>query len=126
MAVPIRIEPDTGMAIGAGSGILRLDDAVESAASLWSTPGWRGRSVVWDFREARFDISPADAKKAAEFILQRQPSPPPARVAFVTGREVDFGMARVFEVHRRHAATEFRVFRDYDAAVTWARSLDRI
>jgi hypothetical protein len=110
------------MAIATGSGVLRLDDAVEAASALWRTPGWRGRSVVWDLREGRFDISSADAETAAQFVLRRQPSPPPRRVAFVTGRDVDFGMARVFEVYRQSEATEFRVFRDYDEAVTWARS----
>ena len=33
-------------------------------------------------------------REIARFILNSQPSPPPPKVAFVTAREADFGMAR--------------------------------
>ena len=56
----------------------------------------------------------------ARFILDNQPAVPPPRVAFVTIRDVDFGLARIFEVYREHPATSFRVFRDYDEAMAWA------
>ena len=112
------------MAIATCSGVLRLNDAQEGAAALWKTPGWLGRSSVWDFREAQFDFSPSDIRKFAQFIISQQPSKPPLRVAFVTPRDVDFGLARMFEVFREDPRTAFRVFRDYEEAVCWARSLE--
>lgn len=124
MTVSIQIEPETGMAIATCSGILRLSDAQEGATALWKTPGWLGRSVVWDFREAQFDMSSTDTQIIAQFIFRQQPATPPLKTAFVTQRDVDFGMARVFEVYRQDPRTVFRVFRDYEEAICWARSLE--
>ena len=121
MTVAIQIEPETGIAIATCFGILRSDDAEAGATALWANPGWLGKAAVWDFREAQFDISSMDVRELAQFVLQNQPSPPPSRIAFVTRRDVDFGMARMFEVFRETPPTEFRVFRDYDEALSWAR-----
>lgn len=124
MNISIQIEPQTGMAIATCSGVLRPSDAKEGATLLWKTPGWSGKSVIWDFREAQFDISSSDTREVAQFIFSRQPATPPLKVAFVIHRDVDFGMARVFAAYRQDDRTEFRVFRDYEQAVNWARSLD--
>lgn len=124
MAISIEVEPESGMAIGTGSGVLRLDDAREGVAALWKTPGWSGRSAVWDFREAEFDFPTRHIREFAEFIFQHQPTPPPARIAFVIRRDVDFGLARMFEAFREDPRTAFRVFRDYEKALAWARSLE--
>ena len=120
MTISIRIEPGTGTAIAACSGTLRRSDAEKGAATLWGTEGWSGRSAVWDFRDARFELTPSDVQEIARFILRGQPAKPPSRVAFVTPRDADFGMARMFEVFREDPRTEFRVFRSYEDAVQWA------
>ena len=124
MTISIQIKPETGMAVATGSGVLRLRDAQEGARALWRTPGWSGRSVVWDFREAQFDISSSDTQNIAQFIFTQQPATPPSKVTFVIQRDLDFGMARVFEVYREDPRTAFRVFRDYEEAICWARSLE--
>ena len=124
MTVSIKIEPETGMAIATCSGILRVSDAKEGATALWKTPGWSGRSVVWDFREAQFDVSSSDAQNIARFILTHQPATPPSKVAFVTQRDLDFGMARVFDAYRADPRTAFQVFRDHEEAICWARLLE--
>lgn len=121
MVVSIQVEPATGMAIATCSGVVGRADAQQGAASLWETPGWPGKSVVWDFREARFDVTSSDIWEVAQFVARHQPDKPPSRVAFVTSRDVDFGSARVFEAFREDPRTEFRVFRDYEEAVRWAR-----
>jgi Fe-S-cluster formation regulator IscX/YfhJ len=120
MTISISIEPSTGTAIASCSGVLRRSDAERGAAALWGTPGWPGKTAVWDFRDARFDLNASDIQEIARFILRRQPETPPSRVAFVTARDVDFGMARMFEAFRDDPRTEFRVFRCYDDAVKWA------
>jgi len=61
-------------------------------------------------------------------VTDHQPWSRPQRVALVTGTDVDFGMARMFEAFREDFFTEVRVFGDYDEAVAWAsekRSEDR-
>jgi len=117
----IRIEPDSGLASIVCSGALGAEQAREGVSALWAHPDWNGVAAVWDFREAQFDMSTGDARAIALFVLQNQRPAPPARVAFVTRRDVDFGLARVFEVHREQRDTEFRVFRSFEEAVAWAR-----
>jgi hypothetical protein len=124
MTVSIQIEPETGIAIATCSGILRLSDAQAGAAALWETPGWLGKSAVWDFREAQFALSSWDTKEIAKFIFRNQPATPPLKMAFVTQRDADFGMSRMFEVFRQDPSTAFRVFRDYEEAICWARSVE--
>jgi hypothetical protein len=119
--VSIRIEPETGVAIAACSGTIGAKEAREGASALWSHPDWNGIAVVWDFRAARFELSPSDTRAIARFVLQNQRATPPARVAFVAERDVDFGMARIFEVYRKQREIDFHVFRSYDEAVAWAR-----
>jgi len=122
MKVTLRVDPETGVAIATGSGVAGADDARESVSELWALPSWPGRAVVWDLRMLVFDASPSDVRTIARFVLENQPSPPPARVAFVTDRDADFGMARMFQLFREDPYTSFQVFRDYDEALTWAVS----
>jgi hypothetical protein len=124
MPFSIEPEPETGIAIATCSGVLQLQEAKEAAAALWKTPGWAGRSAVWDLREAQTEFSRSDTRRFAQFILDNQPETAPSRVAFVTHRDADFGMARMFEVFREDPRTAFRVFRDYDEAISWAQSVE--
>ena len=120
----VRIEPESGIAIVTGTGVLGVADARAGAAALWNETSWPGEAAVWDFRAAHFDVTPNDARELATFVLRGQRTPPPRRVAFVLGREVDFGLARMFGVYRERPETEFEAFRDLDAALRWARSAD--
>lgn len=121
MPFSLRMEPESGVVIGTCSGTLRVADAREGAAAFWATPEWSGRPVLWDFRSAQLDVRAAEIDALARFVLENQPPAPPPRVAFVTARDVDFGLARMYEVHRQHPATAVRIFRDYDEALSWAR-----
>ena len=122
MPVSIEVEADSGIAIGRCSGVLGLSDAKAGAATLWMDPAWPGVAVVWDFRNAQLSTSGSDVFELAQYVNARQRSPGPARVAFVTSRDVDYGQVRVFEAYREQPPTEVRVFRDFDAAVAWARA----
>ena len=116
----LRLEPGSGVVVGTCTGALSVTDARRGAVTFWSNPEWTGRPVVWDFRSAQLDVHPPEIRDVAQFILDNQPSTPPPRVAFVTSRDVDFGLSRVFEVYREHPATIFKVFRDFDEAMEWA------
>jgi len=124
MTIQIDIHEDSGVAVVSCSGVLRVRDAKQAAKELWLTADWPGKSALWDFREAQFDLSSSDVREIAEFILARQREEPPERMAFVAPRDVDFGMARMFEAFRDDSRTAFRVSRDYDEALSWARFLE--
>ena len=66
MGVSIQIEPKTGLAICTCSGILRVDDAINGAKSLWKTPGWSGKAAVWDFLKGKFDMSSSEVETAVQ------------------------------------------------------------
>ena len=87
--------------------------------------GLEGLAIVWDFRNAQLDTSGADAFELAQFVNTQQPAPAPLRVAIVTSRDVDYGMARIFGAYRERSATDVQVFRDLDTAVEWARAAER-
>ena len=120
MTVTIQIEPKTGLGICTCSGILKIDDAINGAKSLWQTQDWLGKAAVWDFREAHFDMSSSEIEQLAQFILHHQPSIPPSKMAFVAQSDLEFGLSRVFEAYRQDERTDFRVFRDFEEALEWA------
>lgn len=122
MPVSIQIEKDSGVAVVTCSGLLRFDDARQAAEELWKAPDWPGVSAVWDFRASQFDVSASDVREIARFILAHQREPPPERMTFVAPRDVDFGLARMFEAFRYDPRTSFCVFRDHYEAIVWARS----
>ena len=124
MASSLHVEKDSGVAVVSAVGELRLDDARQAAEKLWSVSGWSGESAVWDFRAAEFDVSLPAVREIANFILENQREVPPTKMAFVTRSDFDFGVARMFEVFRDDPQTTFRVFRDYEQAISWARSPD--
>ena len=120
MPFSLQLEPGSGVVVGTCSGMLNASDARKGATAFWANPDWSGRPVVWDFRAAQFEVHAPEIRDVAQFILENQPPTPPPRVAFVTERDVDFGLARIFEVYREHPATSFRVFRDFEEAMSWA------
>ena len=83
MPFSMRIEPDAGIVIGTCSGTLGLDDAREGAMAVWGNPEWSDKPVVWDFRSASLDVRGPEVREIARFVLDRQPSSPPPKVAFV-------------------------------------------
>lgn len=121
MSVTIQIEPETGLAVATCYGVLTFDDAKEGAKSLWKTQEWAGKSAVWDFRKAQFDITSPEIKELAQFILKRQPDTPPIKMAFVAQNTLMFGLSRLFQGYRQDKSTDFRVFRDFDEALSWAK-----
>jgi len=122
MSVSIHIEPESGVAVNTCSGVLRIDDARKDVTSLWNHPDWNGKTAVWDYRDASFELSNSDIRQIASFVAREQPAIPPTKVAFVTPNDIDFGLSRVYEAFRKDPRTEFRVFRDIDEALEWARS----
>jgi hypothetical protein len=110
---------ERGVVIATASGKLGLAQAKEGALAAWNAHDLDGKPIVWDLRAAELDFEPDEVRQLALFILGRQPAPP-SRVAIVTGRDVDFGLARMLEVYRDHPATQVHTFRDYDEAVSWA------
>lgn len=113
---------ENGIAIGVVTGTIDVEGFKHGATLVWQTPGWLRRAIVWDLRQARFELSSSDLEQFAIFIQKHQPKPPPCRIAFVTTTDLEFGLSRIFQAFRETPETEFEVFRDYAAALQWAEN----
>jgi hypothetical protein len=122
MQFTVRYEPETDLVVATCSGTLKMYDARLGVTVLWDNPEWSGKPVLWDLRSAHLDVRGSEVGEIAKYILAHQPAIPPPRVAFVTERDVDYGLVRMFQVFRRHPSTQVEVFRDYDEAISWVRS----
>jgi hypothetical protein len=122
MPFSVRFEPETDLVVATCSGIVKMDDATLGAVVVWDNPEWSGKPVLWDLRSAQLDVRGEEVREMAKYILAHQPAIPPPKVAFVTARDVDFGLVRMFQAVREHPSTLVGVFRDYDEAISWARS----
>lgn len=121
MPFSLEYQSTDGVLIGTCTGTLHLSDALEGARAMWRHPQGSG-PVLWDFRSARLSVQPRDVREFAQFVLDHQAPTPPSKVALVTARDSDYGLTRMYEVFREHPATEVRAFRDYQAALDWART----
>ena len=128
MAMPYTLtyEPDHDVVIGMGSGNLGYLEALEGAVSLWEHREWKGKSVVWDFRTAHFDLSGESVQELAEFVTRHQPLTRPPRVAMVVADDFNYGVARMYEAFRADLSTEVRVFQVYEDAVAWAAQVTSV
>ena len=119
MPYTLNYDTDHDVVVGTGTGTLGYLDALEGAVSLWEHCEWKGKSVVWDFRAAHFDMTGDSVREFADFVTKHQPLSRPPRVALVVSNDFNFGMARMFEAFREDLSTEVRVFQIYEDAVAW-------
>ena len=120
MPYTLIFDPDHDVVIGTGSGTLGYLEALEAAVSVWEHREWKGKSIVWDFRIAQFEMTGDSVREFADFVTKHQPLSRPPRVALIVANEMTFGMARMFEAFREDLSTEVRVFQEYQDAVAWA------
>lgn len=116
MQVTFDLESIEGVAIGTAHGPLTLGVIKESAEKMLGVVQGARVRLLWDLRDARFDLELDEVRGLGEFI--KQLSPPRAyRSAFVVSRDLEFGLLRMFEVYRESTDTATSVFRDKRDAV---------
>ncbi len=102
-------------------GSLQRADIERAILALLAHPAYvGGMNELWDFRNAHIArIQASDLMALARFValhLERLGK----RTAIVVGRDVDYGVARMWEGYAEQAAPqERRVFRDRDEAMAW-------
>ncbi|MEE8165626.1 MAG: hypothetical protein V3T64_08655 [Myxococcota bacterium] len=121
MAITLDLESVEGIAIGIAHGDLTLDEIEESAATMWRVVGGPEVRMLWDLRDARFDLAQAEVSDLAEYI-KGLISGPAIRTAFVASRDLEFGLLRMFEMLREAKGVRTSVFRDKEHAIEWLRS----
>jgi hypothetical protein len=114
-----------------GTGLLLIcrgtvtgKDKIEAMERLLAAPELVShlRYIVIDQNAARVDLSAQDIRTLAE--LERriaQLAPPGVVGAIIASRDVDYGMARMWQVLVEETGWETRVFRSFDEADSWLR-----
>jgi hypothetical protein len=113
-----KIDKKRRLVLSSGDGVLTKADLLGHMERLSKDPDFDPDfSQVSDFRQIdALEIGPEDVRQLA----QRDIFSPRSRRAFVVKDDLQFGLARMFEIHRElKGETGIRVFRTYDEAMDW-------
>ena len=116
----VTIDTDSvkGVVVGTARGPLTLEDIREGAAAVWRNVEAPRVRVLWDLREAQFNLSSTEVRFLAEFTKQHSPFSH-LRMAFVVAGDLEYGLVRMFEVFRETEGVRTAVFRDMEKALGW-------
>jgi hypothetical protein len=79
----------------------------------------KGMGRLWDFRDADLSaLTHETISEMAQYSLRFPPGVGDVKVAFLTGRDLEYGLSRMFELVSR-AKTPIRVFRSIEEAEEW-------
>ena len=79
----------------------------------------KGMGRLWDFRDADLSsIHSETVREMAQYSTRFPPGINDVKVAFVTGRELEYGLSRMFEMSSR-AKTPIRTFQKIEEAEKW-------
>ena len=102
------------------TGLVSSKDVLDAFDIAVSHEKYRkGMGRLWDFREA--DLAAINSEtivQMAQYSTRFPPGINDVKVAFVTGRVLEYGMSRMFQMSSR-AKTPIRVFCSMDEAEKW-------
>jgi hypothetical protein len=113
-----KIDKERRLVMSSGTGVLTKADILGHMDRLSKDPDFDPDfSQVSDFTQLTgINIGPEDVRQLAE----RNIFSPRSRRAFVVKDDLQFGLARMFEIHRElKGETGIRVFRTLDEALDW-------
>ena len=118
MSAYYNIDKERRLVLSSGSGVLTKEDLLGHMDRLSNDPDFDPDfAQVLDFtRIDLVEVEPEDVRQLA----QRNIFSPRSRRAFVVKDDLQFGLARMFEIHRElKGETGIRVFRTFDEAMDW-------
>jgi hypothetical protein len=113
-----KIDKERGLVWTSGRGVLTVEDILQHMEKLSSDPDFDPNfSQLADFTQiTSVDFDPEDVRQFAE----RNIFSPHSRRAFLVKNDLQYGLARMFEIHRElKGETGIRVFRDMEEATKW-------
>jgi hypothetical protein len=113
-----KIDKERKLVLSSGTGVLTKEDILGHMDRLSKDPDFDPNfSQVSDFTQITvLEIGPEDVRQLA----QRNVFSPRSRRAFIVKDDLQFGLARMFEIHRDLSGeTGIRVFRTFDEAMDW-------
>ena len=118
MSAYYNIDKERRLVLSSGAGVLTKEDLLGHMDRLSNDPDFDPDfAQVLDFtRIDLVEVEPEDVRQLA----QRNIFSPRSRRAFVVKDDLQFGLARMFEIHRElKGETGIRVFRTFDEAMDW-------
>lgn len=119
--VDIRTDQTKNIAYIKLSGSPDRDAILAAFDATVESPGYcAGMGRLWDFRDT--DLSGLNAATIVALTKHSAGYPPginDVKVAFVVSRELEYGLARMFEGYSQGAATPISVFYDLAEAEAW-------
>lgn len=124
MAVTTTIDSETGLRTHVVTGELTTRELIETIEQAFSRADFQpGSDAMWDFQGATgSDLTVREIRSIADAVKRHRSGDTGTRVAIVVARDLDFGLARMYE-QMLVASTEVRVmvFRDRDEAEVWLK-----
>lgn len=112
------IDKERRLVLSSGAGVLTKEDLLGHMDRLSKDPDFDPDfSQVVDFTQIDLvEVEPEDVRQLA----QRNIFSPRSRRAFVVKDDLQYGLARMFEIHRELKGERgIRVFRTFDEAMDW-------
>jgi hypothetical protein len=113
-----KIDKERRLVLSSGAGVLTKEDILGHMERLSKDPDFDPDfSQLMDFTQiTALEIGPEDVRRFAERNIFSSHS----RRAMVVRNDLQFGLARMFEIHRElNGETGIRVFRTLDEALDW-------
>jgi hypothetical protein len=118
--ISVDIQPTEQRVVLTGRDDLVADDVVAALERAYGHPQLAsGMNVLCDLRDARTDLTPRDIRRVVDFVSRHREARGGGKSAVVAGRDVDYGMARIAQVHLEPLGVELAVFRELQEAEEW-------
>jgi len=113
-----KIDKERKLVLSSGSGAFTREDGLGHQDRLSHDPDFDPSfSQLWDFTHVtKVELTPEDVRLAAK----KNVFSPHSRRAIVVKDDLQFGLARMFQIHREFAGEKgIRVFRNMEEALDW-------
>ena len=125
MPIETSIDAEKGLRTHVLIGRVSQEELEDALGEVYGRPDFLpDADTLCDLREADLgQFSRTVVKGVVDYVAKYRGAQPGARTAVVVGRDLDFGLARMYE-QMLVASTDVRVmvFRDIEEARTWLRS----
>ena len=109
------------------SGTISSADIIKALHGLLQDSQFKsGMDILWDFRQVKTENMRADQiREIVSFIKNNQEKRGANyRVALVVSRDIDFGLARMYEAYTQELPFQLQIFKELSAAEDWLYKAD--
>jgi hypothetical protein len=104
------------------SGTISSADIIKTLHGLLQDSQFKsGMDILWDFRQVKTENMKADQiREIVSFIKNNQEKRGAHyRVALVVSRDIDFGLARMYEAYTQELPFQLQIFKTLSSAEDW-------